>query len=96
MRRLLVAAGTAVSTLVASCGPSQEQWKGYEQCISDTSDKVKCARKNDIDEKLSIKQAKNRSWWFESTWVIAQAKGVPRAATYPISTLELMTITQTD
>ena len=52
MRRLLVAVGTAVSTLVASCGPSQEQWKGYGQCMSDTSDKVECARKNDIDEKL--------------------------------------------
>ena len=52
MRRLLVAVGTAVSTLVASCGPSQEQWKSYGQCMSDTSDKVECARKNDIDEKM--------------------------------------------
>ena len=52
MRRLLVAVGIAVSTLVASCGPSQEQWKGYGHCMSDMSDKVECARKNDIDEKL--------------------------------------------
>ena len=52
MRRFLVAVGTAVSTLVASCGPSQEQWKGYGQCMSDASDKVECARKNEIDEKL--------------------------------------------
>ena len=52
MRRLLVAVGIAVITLVASCGPSQEQWKSYGQCMSDTSDKVECARKNDIDEKL--------------------------------------------
>ena len=38
MRRLLVAVGIAVSTLVASCGPSQEQWKGYGQCMSDMND----------------------------------------------------------
>ena len=51
-RRLLVAVGTATGIFLASCGPSQEQWKGYGQCMSDTSDKVECARKNEIDEKL--------------------------------------------
>ena len=52
MRRLLVVVGTAPGIFLASCGPSQEQWKGYGQCMSDTSDKVECAREHGIDEKL--------------------------------------------
>ena len=52
IRHLLVAVGTAASALLASCGPSQEQWKGYGLCMSDTSDKVECARQHGIDEKL--------------------------------------------
>ena len=51
-RRLLVAVGTATGIFLASCGPSQEQWKDYGQCMSDTSDKVECAREHGIDEKL--------------------------------------------
>ena len=52
VRRLLVVVGTAATTLLASCGPSQEQWKSYGLCMSDTSDKVECARKHGIDEQL--------------------------------------------
>ena len=52
MSRLLVAVGTAAGIFLASCGPSQEQWKGYGQCMSDTSDKAECAREHGIDEKL--------------------------------------------
>ena len=52
IRRLLVAVGTAATSLLTSCGPSQEQWKGYGQCMSVTSDKVECARKHEIDEQL--------------------------------------------
>ena len=52
IRRLLVAVVTATGIFLASCGPSQEQWKDYGQCMSDTSDKVECAREHGIDEKL--------------------------------------------
>ena len=52
MRLLLVVVGTAASTLLASCGPSQEQWKSYGLCMSNTGDKVECAREHGIDEKL--------------------------------------------
>ncbi len=52
IRRLLVVVGAAATSLLTSCGPSQEQWKGYGQCMSVTTDKVECARKHDIDEQL--------------------------------------------
>ena len=52
MRCFMATAGIAACTLLASCGPSDEQWEGYGQCMNDRSDRIECAREHGINSKL--------------------------------------------
>ena len=46
MRCFAATAGIAACTLLASCGPSEAQWDGYRQCMSDRRSK---SQYGDID-----------------------------------------------
>ena len=52
MRCFIATAAIAACTFLAACGPSDEQWESYGQCMNDTIDSIECAREHGINSKL--------------------------------------------